>query len=425
MMKELTPRQCDVLRKFAQNLKKCHINKTYSLMGAGQAHQGLLDSSEPGMSLQEQLDIRTIKSAILDLQAAINSKKEQLNSLLPNAAMNLILSEEQMQDLMDKMARTRVEKTAIYREIQNLEENLRKNQVAFQRRFTTPYLDAFKAVSSDNISNLLHLMTTRNYHDRIDIRLNDFKSIDGELTSYFYKYRHIDARLSSKKLRFFKDFMSLTFFLHHKTTAPEEINTLRSKYWLDTNGVCYTSVTQAMDIQALNDVDFVFFYLNPQKSVSYKSRFGSRCITIPANKKFFEQNFIYMTLGDYASDFSGGDPQIEVIGSKLIGNAIRDNTTKLGDTNGIFYEDMGQELYKLIRYQAFMGADILKGIALLIIYLRRKYFNTKNQCKSDLSFLDSILLVKHNDEAYLGKLNALMNGWIRPIIKVPKRINIV
>jgi hypothetical protein len=43
----------------------------------------------------------------------------------------------------------------------------------------------------------------------------------------------------------------------------------------------------------------------------------------------------------------------------------------------LFKKDTGQELYKLIRYQAFMGADILKGIALLIIYLRRKYFNTK------------------------------------------------
>ena len=56
------------------------------------------------------------------------------------------------------------------------------------------------------------------------------------------------------------------------------------------------------------------------------------------------------------------------------------------------YSLVKKELDHAIIFHSFMGSDILKGLALAIIYLRRKYILSKSPRQEDLDFLNKVLL---------------------------------
>ena len=168
----------------------------------------------------------------------------------------------------------------------------------------TQYIDAFQAVSFDNIRRLLLLINqNKNNSDHIYVKLNDFKNLDSELTASFFKYRNNDFELSSKELTFLKNFKNLDFFLSHATTIDTKtVSALYSRELLIKKNISFNQDnTQSIDIRAVHDTDFVFFYLYPFRSAPRKSRFGANEINLQINNSFLTQNNVYITLDDCLS----------------------------------------------------------------------------------------------------------------------------
>lgn len=423
---DLNPKQREALRKFIrafiQKYRNAPANNAYRLMSAGGNHEDLLRSINSKINLhrlspQDQNELIELQKKIIELKNQISLKTAEKALYKDLEALDDLLSTAQTaaNDLIGDWS------------------NREKNIELFKQEkeaLNTQYLNAFKEVSSENIRSLLLLINKhKNNLDTLPIRLNDFGSLDSELTAYFLKYRNDGLELYSKELRFLKSFIGLDFFLGHSTNINlNEISTLYSREVLLKRGIEFNKQnTQSQDIVYLSDTDFVFFYIYPDKSIANNSsRFGDKKIVIPVNKKYLEQLHVYMTLDDYGgiggnSHIIYNKPNREY--SKLIKDVAGDDSI-LARIGLKLHKDIQVELHEAVRYHSFVGADILKGIALAIIYLRRKYICVvgKNIEAGDMALLNEVMLFDKSNPDDLRKLNALMNGWIRPIIKIPTMV---
>ena len=399
-------------------------------MSTGSFHRTLLDPINLGIGIHQlnasdQQQILELEKKILEIKS-LHSLKKAEHDQNDDPLLDETLARE-LKELEDTLRQENANTKEIIKTWDKKLTNIKLLKKYNTKFANTQYIDAFQAVSFDNIRRLLLLINqNKNNSDHIYVKLNDFKNLDSELTASFFKYRNNDFELSSKELTFLKNFKNLDFFLSHATTIDTQtISILYSRELLIKKNISFNQDnTQSIDIRTVHDTDFVFFYLYSVKSTSRNSRFGANEANLQINNSFLTQNNVYITLDDYAY------PRGELsLGTNKKSNLIERATKVEAEDNSLphlgayMYNVVKTELHHAIKFHSFMGSDILKGLALAIIYLRRKYILSKSPRQEDLDFLNKVLLFDKTNPTHLENLNAMINGWIRPIVKVPKRVN--
>lgn len=247
--------------------------------------------------------------------------------------------------------------------------------------------------------------------------------------------------LKEREFSFLNTFINMDFYIIHFSPIKIGQNkngniSLFSRDKLLKLGIKFNkSNTSLDDIEQLSDTDFVFFSLTTNENKKNKSRFGEIKYQKKVSNDFFQAYSVCMTLDDAAT--SNFDSLcLNGAGTPFFINSFFSHLNQPGKENAfekfreIIFSDLFQEkvmnqLNKNIRFHLFFGNDILSGLGLCIIYFNRMLSKAVHSGELNLKISD-IWLWNHVildglrcDEESLNRLNALINGWIRPIIKIP------
>ena len=186
-----------------------------------------------------------------------------------------------------------------------------------------------------------------------------------------------------------------------------------------------------IDLESLADDDFVFFSLI--SSVSFRrpgSRFGAFRHFCEVDDNFFRSHRVVVTIDDYAFINPVSQlPKILVDDSlflQLIPQCFRPTWSKI---RAHFKRLLTSELSIMnlgfsIRYHLFMEGDILPGLALLVLLMRRLLLRVLWEMEPELEKeqKEVVTVLKKNLELQLTDeyINLLLNFTIRPIVKIPR-----
>lgn len=279
--------------------------------------------------------------------------------------------------------------------------------------------------------------------------------------------KSIDMRTDIKQ-SFLDKFINFTFDIVHYTSTENSnkrllsLNTLLSsatfseihKTWKHSHKFSNDQIsgTPRHDIERLGDCDFVFFHLQPPgQAQKVQSRFGEYFYSKSIVRQDFKDKKILMTLADTAINKDKAKfKKSTLIFNAFIGHDDEDELNHIygnravGYARNIILADLIEESYRdvakvLDQNQVFVGADALTALGLCALYLyaniNKKYSDALNKSRARNEPLPvGYSLIKEiikNMEAFLmsnledhDKLNAIFNGWIRPIVKVPVGVSV-
>lgn len=264
------------------------------------------------------------------------------------------------------------------------------------------------------------------------------------------------------KSSFLTNFITLTFDLVHYTSGETphrrllSLNTLLSptfseihQSWKDSGQFNDRQIsgTPTHDIERLGDCGFVFFHLQPTGcATDMRSRFGKYFYAIPVSEKDFEDKKIMITLTDTAVN----SREERFRNSGLIYNAFsspKEDAYSITEYDHImvkyFMKKCTKDAYEKViacihETEVFVGQEAFIALGLCSLYLyetlKMKYAEEIRRyggedrlptyylkIKDIIKDMEQFLMSDLTDKT---KLNAMFNGWIRPIVKVPAGISV-
>lgn len=251
--------------------------------------------------------------------------------------------------------------------------------------------------------------------------LNVFKEVSKKNLINIIRLAHLygnkPQHLYNREINFIKIFLNLDFYLIHfsdnetlEKSGNLELHS-RVKLIKDNKIEFNKNNTLSYDINNLADDDFVFFTLSVDINSKDSSRFGKNKYFIKIDDSFLSTKYICMTLDDYAVRE----------GSFSFINGVSKTFKSLFEFDPNYYYDtllpeINSELMGAVQNKFLLKNDILIGLCYLIIY-----FNRKIMYKYQKVLLPKNLESLSENSIELKKLEVLINGWLKPIIKIPKK----
>lgn len=306
---------------------------------------------------------------------------------------------------------------------QNLAARARGEGVRPRARNTA----AFQAISKNNVEKL-KLAVQYSTHSEVRTFVQKFCSLNFELTHYSNFTEGIEKGIHPlKELLNEREYEGL----HEAWRRENKFNERQ------------LGNTFKEDIEELADTGFSFFHLHPQNFDGGGSRLGAMVYKISVDRARLESQNISLTYDDrLAAIHNHGrrpDGSVYKTGSVFYSTFIaphlpRDlarSEKEFIDTHfEILFTELKQNLDKHVSLHFLMGADIHVGIACALVLLKNKLeeylFLMDNTDQNKMSIHIFQLVLQHVSEfmnspesAAPCEINALVNGWIRPIVRLP------
>lgn len=196
------------------------------------------------------------------------------------------------------------------------------------------------------------------------------------------------------------------------------------------------------DIEWLGDTGFTFFHLHPIEFSGGGSRLGDHMYQLQVDAKALESRSVVITYDDRLAKIHNPNNGARSAGSVYKTSGVFYKTfiaphikhlsavekEELDTTLECFFADLKQKIDMSLDLHLLMGSDILTGMACLTLYLRSELENfVQNRIDDKVTNVFQILMkdldaFMGSDLEHADRLNALINGWIRPIVRVPGRV---
>jgi len=285
---------------------------------------------------------------------------------------------------------------------------------------------AFKKISSENVERLSDLIKDKQGYEQF---FQKFNALEFELSHH----SNFDAGLE-KGISPLKDLLSPRYDKIHKLWEEDKKFNDRQ-----------IGNTYREDIEELGDTGFSFFHFSIKNSENARSRLGNFIYKKTVNKKFLEQRAISITYDDRLAKIhnkgarqngsvyrNGGLFYQKIIEKGMSDIDSEDKKAVLHTIFLKFFDDLKSQLDACVQLHLFMGGDMLSGLASCVFLLGQAFTEKCSQLQEEypvvkedleriLLSINSVLSAEDLNQ-YPEELNALINGWIRPIVRCPGRV---
>ena len=269
-------------------------------------------------------------------------------------------------------------------------------------------ITAFREVSRQNLSRLRALVS-RKGQPMADIDRSLFERIT---TGKWYLTHHSDN----------PDLLPTG-------RGGQAVSRLLSRVNLMKRGIAFpTENTQDIDLHNLRDDDFVFLSISPEATAKAQSRFGSHVYVAEVDADFFSRFHVFMTADDYAISDDQFWFKTETNAIPRAAGIPASDFEVVGDAyKACVYDhlfDFQDPLTRAMPHHCLMEGDVLPGIAFIVILFRRLLAGAlqfpMGMPPATRKSLQKIRQALNGGTLSPEMLNALVNGIVRPIVKVPK-----